>query len=110
MVLVVSIYFILAFVPMSVFKSESRNKSITQTDGFQTAYLIQAHTQYQQGLLDSSIINGMAFHFYSNKSYTWNAPIPAQSISHTRFLFNHFGYQVKPLGKSPGDGFFMSRE
>ena len=110
LLLVVSIYFVLAFVPMSVFKSASRNKSITQTDGFQTSYLLQAHTQYQQGLLDSSIINGMAFHFYSNKSYTWNAPIPAQSISHSRFLFNHFGYQVKPLGKSPGDGFIMSGE
>lgn len=109
LVLVVSIYFVLAFVPMSAFKEASRNKSITQTDGFQTAYLLQAHTQYQQGILDSTIINSMPFYYFSDQKYTWNAPIPAQSLSHTRFLFNHFGYQVKPLGQSPGDGFFMSR-
>jgi hypothetical protein len=110
LLLLVSIYFVLAFVPMSIFKSASRNKSITQTEGFQTTYLLKAYTQYQDGVLDSSFIDGMAFHFYNNKNYTWNAPIPAQSISHTRFLSNNFGYQIKPLGKSPGDGFFMSRD
>ncbi|MCG9879775.1 MAG: hypothetical protein MH472_04185 [Bacteroidia bacterium] len=109
LVFVCILYLVLAFVPMSMFKDESRNKSITQLDGFRTDYLIKSHTSYEHGVLDSTCVNGFCFNYFSDKKYLWNAPIPALSVGHARFLKNNFGYQIMPLGNKIEDGFYMKK-
>jgi len=103
------LYSFLCLVPMSAFRQASRNKSITKTDGFTTSYLLEPYHKYAEGSLDSTQINIGYIHFYKDKNYSWNAPIPAVSASHTRFLSTHFGYQLQGFGPSLKDGFYLKK-
>lgn len=104
------LYAVLAFVPMSIFNSDSRNKSITKLGGFTSEFLLKPYTDYAHGKLDSTQLNGVSYYYFSDKKYMWNAPLPAISKSHERFLHTHFGYNIKPLGNKIEEGFYMDKE
>lgn len=103
------IYLIMAFVPMTAFQKESRNKKITETNGFTSAFLVQPYTDYTNGELESFLVDSIPFHFYSNRSYTWNAPLPAVSASHRRFLESNFGYKLRAFSTKMEDGFYLEK-
>ena len=106
-VIVLGIYMVMAFVPMSIFKSDSRNKSITQMDGFTPAFLIKPYTDYRTGTLETFEVDSITFHYYSDRGYTWNAPIPAVSLSNRQFLEQNFHYRLRAIGKTAKDGFYL---
>ncbi len=95
----------LAFVPFSVFSKESRNKTITRLDGFNSNYLIEPYRGFVNEKMDSIIAESMNIYYYPNQTYCWDCAIPCVSSSHRNFLFNNFGYSVKPLGEKVEDGF-----
>jgi hypothetical protein len=107
MALITLIYYFMAFVPLSLFKSNSRNKSITQMGGFTTDYLVRPHTNYRTGTLETFMVDSITFHYYSDRTYAWNAPIPAVSLSHRQFLEQNFHYRLRAIGKKPEEGFYL---
>jgi hypothetical protein len=102
------IYVVLAFVPFSLFKDSSRNKSITQTDGFTSSYLLKPYSTYQMGVLSSYPVDSLNFNYYSDKTYAWDCPIPARSLSQKTFIDSIFHYQLHAFSSSPKDGFYLS--
>ncbi|MCF8254518.1 MAG: hypothetical protein K9I36_12750 [Bacteroidia bacterium] len=103
------IYLVLAFVPFSLFKDSSRNKSITQTDGFTSSYLLKPYSTYQLGTLSSYPIDSLNFNYYTDKTYAWDCPIPARSLSQKIFVDSIFHYQLHAFTSNPKDGFYLSR-
>ena len=107
--LVLILFLFLSFVPISAFRDQSRNKHITKTEGFQSAYLINPYSNYAEGTLDSTQINIGFIYYFKDKNYTWNAPIPAVSASHSKFIENHFAYQLQRFGPRLKDGFYLKK-
>lgn len=106
----ISILFLfLSFVPISAFRDQSRNKHITKTDGFQSAYLINPYMNYAEGTLDSTQINIGYIYYFKDKNYAWNAPIPAVSASHSKFIEKHFAYQLQRFGPTLKEGFYLKK-
>ncbi len=85
-------FLFLSFIPFSLMKDSSRNKQITNFEGFEPRNLILPFYQYQ----DTSVFKG----------YCWDKPLPCQSVSHRQFL-HQFGYEVQSLGNSTSEGFKM---
>jgi hypothetical protein len=100
-------YLLLSFFPFSLFKETSRNQQITQTDGFTPAYLLKPYTNYRIGTLETYLVDSIPFHYYKERAYAWDCPIPAVSASHRKFVKENFGYEVRALGKEVKDGFWM---
>jgi hypothetical protein len=109
LIIPIIIYALLAFVPMTAFQKESRNKKITETNGFTSAFLVQPYTDYNRGELNSFMVDSIPFHFYNNRSYAWNAPLPAVSESHRRFLETNFGYKLRAFSTKIEDGFYLEK-
>jgi hypothetical protein len=110
LILPLVIYLMMAFVPMKAFQKESRNKMITETNGFTSAFLVQPYTDYRNGEIERFMVDSIPFHFYTNRSYTWNAPIPAVSASHRQFLQTNFGYQLRAFSTKIEDGFYLEKQ
>jgi hypothetical protein len=104
------LFALLSFFPFSLFKESSRNQQITQTDGFTPAYLIKPYTNYRIGTLETYLVDSIPFHYYKERSYAWDCPIPAVSASHRKFVKEQFGYEVRALGKEVKDGFWMEED
>lgn len=96
---------VLAWVPFSAFKAESRNKNITQSSGFTTRYLLIPWQQFDHGETAKWEIGGMVFWYYPERGYCWDAPIPCVSRSHHRILLEAIRMEVCPIGKTPQEGF-----
>jgi hypothetical protein len=105
--MIVVIYCFMAFVPLSLFKSDSRNKSITQMGGFTSDFLVKPYTNYKTGNLETFKVDSITFHYYSDRTYAWDAPIPAVSLSHRQFLEQNFHYRLRALGNKPEEGFYL---
>lgn len=102
-------YLLLSFFPFSLFKETSRNQQITQTDGFTATHLITPYTNYRIGTLETYLVDSIPFHYYIERAYAWDCPIPAVSASHRKFLKENFGYEVRALGREVKDGFWMGQ-
>jgi hypothetical protein len=87
------LFAILSFIPFHLLKKESRNKQITSFNGFEPRNLILPFHQYQ----DTNVFKG----------YCWDSPLPCQSASHKKFLFQ-FGYEIQALGNSSSDGYKLA--
>lgn len=98
-----------AFIPMNMVQTGSRNKKITQSSGFTTDNLIQPYFNYQQGKLDSFETNGMFIHYYSDRAYAWDCPLPAMSQSHRSFAKELGGLSIATLGSTIKDGFYLQK-
>lgn len=109
LIIPIVIYALLAFVPMTAFQKESRNKKITETNGFTSAFLVQPYTDYTNGELAIFMVDSIPFHFYTNRSYAWNAPLPAVSESHRRFLETNFGYKLRAFSTKIEDGYYLEK-
>jgi len=107
---IIFLFALLSFFPFSLFKETSRNQQITQTDGFTSAYLIVPYTNYRIGTLDTFLVDSIPFHYYKERAYAWDCPIPAVSASHRKFLKENFGYELRALGREVKDGFRLERE
>jgi hypothetical protein len=94
-----------AFVPFSAFSETSRNKSITKSEGFKSTYLIEPWHQFDNGSIYTNRFNGMVFYYYPARGYCWDCPLPCVSRSHHDYLLKNLGLEVKPLGKTPLEGF-----
>jgi hypothetical protein len=103
-------YLLLSFFPFSLFKETSRNQQITQTDGFTPAYLIKPYTNYRIGTLETYLVDSIPFHYYKERSYAWDCPIPAVSASHRKFVKEQFGYELRALGREVKDGFWLEED
>ena len=106
-IIIVVIYCFMAFIPLSLFKSDSRNKSITQMGGFTSDFLVKPYTNYKTGNLETFKVDSITFHYYSDRTYAWDAPIPAVSLSHRQFLEQNFHYRLRALGNKPEEGFYL---
>ncbi|MBU3662657.1 MAG: hypothetical protein FGM41_05600 [Bacteroidetes bacterium] len=105
--LLLLLFALLSFFPFSILKDSSRNQQITQTDGFTSANLIVPYTNYRIGTLDTFLVDSIPFHYYKERAYAWNCPIPAVSASHRKFLKENFGYELRALGREVKDGFWL---
>jgi hypothetical protein len=108
--LIILLFALLSFFPFSLFKETSRNQQITQTDGFTSAYLIKPYTNYRIGTLETYLVDSIPFHYYKERAYAWDCPIPAVSASHRKFVKEQFGYEVRALGRKVKDGFWMEED
>ena len=100
----------MAFVPFSILSKESRNKQITQSNGFTSNYLIHPWTGSVNEPKDSIMVDSIAIHFYPNQVYCWDCPLPCRSLSQQKIVYENFGYRIKALGKRVEDGFCLERE
>jgi hypothetical protein len=107
--LIFAIYAIMAFIPFSVLKENSRNKSITQMDGFNTQYLLKPAITYSAGPFKNFQVDSITFHYYPNQTYASDCPIPAISLSHRKFLAGAYKYRHRAVGKNVESGFFLER-
>jgi hypothetical protein len=103
-------YLLLSFFPFSLFKESSRNQQITQTDGFTSAYLLTPYINYRIGTLETFMVDSIPFHYYKERSYAWDCPIPAVSASHRKFVKENFGYELRALGREVKDGFWLEED
>ena len=103
-------YLLLSFFPFSLFKETSRNQQITQTDGFTAAHLITPYSNYRIGTLETYLVDSIPFHYYKERSYAWDCPIPAVSASHRKFVKEQFGYELRALGSEVKDGFWLEED
>jgi hypothetical protein len=108
--LLLLLFALLSFFPFSLFKETSRNQQITQTEGFTAAHLITPYTNYRIGTLETYLVDSIPFHYYKERSYAWDCPIPAVSASHRKFVKEQFGYEVRALGREVKDGFWMEED
>jgi hypothetical protein len=106
-IFIILLFALLSFFPFSLFKETSRNQQITQTDGFTPAYLIKPYTNYRIGTLETYLVDSIPFHYYKERAYAWDCPIPAVSASHRKFVKEQFGYELRALGREVKDGFWM---
>ncbi len=106
-IFIILLFSLLSFFPFSLFKETSRNQQITQTDGFTAAYLIKPYTNYRIGTVETYLVDSIPFHYYKERSYAWDCPIPAVSASHRKFVKEQFGYELRALGREVKDGFWM---
>lgn len=107
--LILFLYAIMAFVPFSVLKENSRNKSITQMDGFNTQYLLKPAVSYCTEPYKNFQVDSITFHYYPNQTYASDCPIPAISLSHRKFLAGAYNYRHRAVGKNVESGFFLER-
>lgn len=103
------LFYGMAFIPFSIFAKESRNKTITRLDGFNNMYLVEPYEGFIGEKTDSILSDSIYIHFYPNQTYCWDCVIPCVSISHRNYLFNNFGYRLKPLGIRVTDGFRLGK-
>jgi hypothetical protein len=108
--LIILLFALLSFFPFSLFKETSRNQQITQTDGFTPAYLIKPYTNYRIGTLETYLVDSIPFHYYKERAYAWDCPIPAVSASHRKFVKENFGYELRALGREVKDGFWLEED
>ncbi len=101
-------FFALAFAPFHILASTSRNQLITQSEGFNTNFLLEPYS-LPPAKTDSILIGQLYIHYYSNQIYCWDCAVPCQSNSHRNYLRNNFGYVLVPLGAGISDGFKLVR-
>ncbi len=95
----------IAFIPFSAFSNSSRNKSITNSVGFNSRYLIEPWHQFDNGPINTNRFNNMVFYYYPERVYCWDCPLPCVSKSHHDFLFKNLGLEITPIGKNIQEGF-----
>lgn len=100
---------IFAWVPFSAFREQSRNKNITQSEGFNSRYLIFPWQKFEHGELATWELGGMTFRYYPERGYCWDAPLPCISRSHHSILLKSMQLEIRPLGKRPQDGFRLEK-
>jgi hypothetical protein len=106
---VLGFYLIMAFVPFSILKENSRNKSITQMDGFTSKYLLKPAVSYGTSPYKNFQVDSLTFHYYSDQTYASDCPIPAISLSHRKFMAGVYKYRHRAMGNSVEAGFFIER-
>ncbi len=75
--------------------------------GFTSDFLVKPYTNYKTGNLETFKVDSITFHYYSDRTYAWDAPIPAVSLSHRQFLEQNFHYRLRALGNKPEEGFYL---
>ncbi len=95
----------IAFIPFSAFSNTSRNKSITNSEGFNNRYLIEPWHQFDNGPIYTNRFNNMVFYYYPERVYCWDCPLPCVSKSHHDFLLKNLGLEITPIGKNINEGF-----
>jgi hypothetical protein len=95
----------IAFIPFSAFSNSSRNKSITNSEGFNNRYLIEPWHQFDNGPIYTNRFNNMVFYYYPERVYCWDCPLPCVSKSHHDFLLKNLGLEITPIGKNINEGF-----
>lgn len=101
------LFIMMAFVPFDIFSKESRNKDITQSEGFNKHYLISPFSGFINQKTDSILLGSMYIYYYPEKTYCWDCKMPCVSYSHRNYLLSNFGYRLQPLGSETNDGFML---
>lgn len=96
----------ITFVPFSLFKSNSRNKSITSFNGFNTRYLVQPFSQFN--FSEIATHPDQPLNYFPESNYCWHCPLPCQSMGQQKLLKETFNLKTVLIDSTFANGFKMT--